>query len=268
MAESKRILVAPLDWGLGHATRCIPVIREFLEQNVRVIIAADKRPLHLLKEEFPHLDFINLPGYEIAYPTNGSMAVKIFQQIPKVVKRIREEHLALTRIIEEHKLDAIISDNRFGLWSDKVPSVFITHQLNIAVPKGLRIAGMLVNKLNRYYIKRYRECWIPDLPAENGLAGSMANIEKLKLNIPFHHLGTLSRFSMDQDYDKEFDLVCVLSGPEPQRSIFEKILIDQLKGTSYKTIMIRGITESDHREQISENLELIDHLASAEVDSK
>ena len=40
MKAKKRILVAPLDWGIGHATRCIPIIQQLITHNYEVIIAS------------------------------------------------------------------------------------------------------------------------------------------------------------------------------------------------------------------------------------
>ena len=99
-----RVLVAPLNWGLGHATRCIPIIRELLQQGTEVVIAADGHPLALLQQEFPQLTFITLPGYAIRYPANGSMALAMLLQLPKIVRKIKEEHKALSEIIDKYDI--------------------------------------------------------------------------------------------------------------------------------------------------------------------
>ncbi|MBL4658124.1 MAG: glycosyltransferase, partial [Flavobacteriales bacterium] len=134
----KRILVAPLDWGLGHATRCIPIIRELLSSGAEVIIAADGGGLLLLKEEFPDLECVNLPGYRMQYSGNRSMNFQVFANVPKIFYRIYKEHKELQKLVREFRLDAVISDNRYGLWSRKIYSVFITHQIAIKCPPGLK----------------------------------------------------------------------------------------------------------------------------------
>src|SRR4051812_22875600 len=120
----KNILVAPLDWGLGHASRCIPLVRYLLEKNMRVTIAADGRPLALLKQEFPMLEFIVLPGYTISYPEKRSFTFNMLLSLPRILSAIRLEHRALRQIINDKKIDAVISDNRYGLWNKKIKTVF------------------------------------------------------------------------------------------------------------------------------------------------
>ena len=131
MNRKKRILVAPLDWGIGHATRCIPIINALQAHEFEVVIAADGRPLHLLKNEFPNLEFIRFSGYHIKYSSYLPMGLSMLLQTPKILINIRKEHKLLAQIIDDYNIDGVISDNRFGLYNNKVPTVFITHQLQI-----------------------------------------------------------------------------------------------------------------------------------------
>ena len=96
-------MIAPLDWGLGHASRCIPVIRYLAEKKCEVLIGADKRPLALLRAEFPGLEFVVMPGYSISYPANGSMTLKMASSIPKIISGIKKEHEQLEKMIIEKK---------------------------------------------------------------------------------------------------------------------------------------------------------------------
>src|SRR5687767_12164171 len=185
--RKKRILVAPLDWGLGHAARCIPIIRHLLEKGCEVVIGADGRPLELLEGEFPQLEVALMPGYRITYPKSGSMVLRIAAQVPKILHGIRREHLLLGKIIQEKKIDAVISDNRYGLWNKKIPCVFITHQLMIKSPFGEK----LIHRLNKNYIRRFTECWVPDEEGEwSGDLGS-----KFALPPNGKYIGILSRFA-------------------------------------------------------------------------
>src|ERR1043166_5258587 len=171
MQQPKRILVAPLDWGLGHATRCIPIIRYLLEKGQEVIVGADGRPLELLKREFPGQEFIVIPGYKVSYPKKGSMTLKMAASVPKILAGIKKEHEQLDKITTAEKIDAVISDNRFGLWTKKVPCIFITHQLMIKSPFGEK----LLHRLNKNHIKKYTECWIPDAEGADNLSGDLAH---------------------------------------------------------------------------------------------
>lgn len=259
----KRILIAPLDWGLGHATRCIPIIRYLLQKSCEVIIGADGRPLQLLKKEFPSLDFIVIPGYNITYPKTGTMTLKIMSQIPKFVSGIKSEHELLKKIIIEKQLDAVISDNRFGLWSKTIPCVFITHQLMVKAPFGEK----LIHQLNKNYISKYSECWVPDM--KNGLSGDLGN--KFELSKNTKHIGLLSRFDTPPNQLSRGgmrELLVILSGPEPQRTIFENKIIEQISTLQKKSLIVQGITEKNERRKISEHTEIVSYLTSDELQKK
>ena len=132
-----RILVAPLDWGLGHATRCIPVIYELISQGAEVWIAGEGAPVVLLKNEFPNLHFLPLRGYRIRYANSRiGLLWTIIRQVPSILKSIKKENTWLRKVVEDYRFDAVISDNRYGLYHPSVPSVFITHQLQIKSPFG------------------------------------------------------------------------------------------------------------------------------------
>ncbi|HVA97544.1 MAG TPA: glycosyltransferase [Bacteroidia bacterium] len=260
-SAKKRILICPLDWGLGHATRCIPIIRFLQNKNLEVIIAADKAPLELLKKEFPNAEFIRLSGYEITYPDKGFMALKMFAQIPKIIRKIKSEHIQLEKIISEKRIDAVISDNRYGLWTNKIPSVFITHQLSIQAPFGKN----WIRKIIFSYIKKYDECWIPDVANENNFSGNLSHGIYLLPNTFF--IGTLSRFNKN-DSEKnnfEYNVMVLISGPEPQRTNFEKIIFQQFKNTSLKAIVVLGIPESAEKYTISNNIQVFSHLDSQQM---
>ena len=247
----KRILIAPLDWGLGHATRCIPIIKYLLEKKFEVIIAADGRPLQLLQKEFPALEFVVMPGYNISYPKNGSMVLKMAAQIPKILSGIKKENELLKKIIKEKKIDAVISDNRFGLWSKEVPCVFMTHQLMIKSPFGEKF----IHELNKKYISKYTECWVPDVAGKSNLSGDLSHKFPLPANAKF--VGILSRFDnrrfAPQRNTHFYDVAAIISGAEPQRTIFEKIVSGQLKNSELNTLIIAGKPEVYHGKKICRN---------------
>ena len=261
-----RILIAPLDWGLGHATRCVPIIKYLLEKKCEVIIGADGRPLQLLRKEFPSLEFIEMPGYDISYPKSGSMVLKMALQIPKIFSGIKLEHELLKKIIKERKIDAVISDNRFGLWSREVPCIFITHQLMVKSFFGERI----IHRLNKKYISKYSECWVPDDAEKNNLSGDLSHKFPLPKNAKF--IGVLSRFKIPLNPPlqggNKHHLLIILSGPEPQRTVFEKKVLQQASVTSKKVLIIQGVTENNERRMISEDVEIVSHLTSDELEKE
>jgi uncharacterized protein (TIGR00661 family) len=235
-----RILVCPLDWGLGHASRCVPVIDELLKEGADVVIAADNRPLEFLKKEFPSLEFIKFPGFNVRYPAKGNMVLKMASSTPDFLLKIISEHLRLRKISKQHHISGIISDNRFGLSHPKIPAVFITHQVNIISP----ILEKQVNILNRFFINRYQECWIPDNEGEDNISGKLS---QRRVELPrIRYIGPLSRFKKaEEESESKYDIAAVLSGPEPQRTIFETKLIAALEKKALKSILIRGVTESE-----------------------
>ncbi|MFN8257473.1 MAG: glycosyltransferase [Bacteroidales bacterium] len=264
-----RALVCPLDWGLGHATRDVKIIHGLIANGFEVIIGADNAPLFFLRENFPDLKFIRLPSAKISYPVKGSMTLKMLFSIPVILKGIIREHFLLKKIIREFGIQVVISDNRYGLWNKNVYSVFITHQVFIQTPFKWNWPGILLNKMNAWFISKFNECWIPDLPGNKNLSGILSHKNKLPVN--HHFIGILSRFEVSLNEKSLHDLLIpdilvILSGPEPQRSILENIIVRQLQQTSYKAIIIKGKPgESEINE--NENITFYNHLPTAELKS-
>lgn len=267
MNRNPNILICPLDWGIGHATRCVPIIDELLKQGASVIIGADKRPLAFLKNEYPQLKTIIFPGYKFSYSKNGNMVIKMGLQVPKILAGIRKEHKLLDKIITEHKIDAVISDNRFGLWSKRVPSVFMTHQLKVKLPGKNQFGENMLFKLNKWFIRKYKECWIPDFEWEDNLSGELSHFKNEISSLFF--IGPLSRFSKMKDVNENVnfqnDILVVLSGPEPQRTILENKLLEELPKMNLKCVVVGGKTELQEQRQISENIKFYSHLNSKDL---
>ena len=260
-----RILVCPLDWGIGHATRCVPVIKHFIDHGCQVVIGSDNRPMAFLQREFPDLEFIRFPGTHVIYPQRSMMVMKMLLQGPKLLKGVRKEHQELRTIISKYDIDIIFSDNRYGLWSTEIPSIFMTHQLQIKVPPYLKVLSPLIQKFNYAIINKYNECWIPDFESHNGLAGELSHPESLPAHV--YYIGTLSRFtgSLNQREVTEippFEILVLLSGPEPQRTILEERLLRQLQQTTIQTVIVRGVTEKQEEKQLGEHIRIFSHLES------
>ncbi len=247
MRDAKHILVAPLNWGLGHASRCVPVIRYLLEKGVHVTVVAECRPAAMLKQEFPGLDFVEFPGYEISYLKGNSMWFKMAWSIPKIIKGVAAEQNALNKFLEQHRVDGIISDNRYGMYSSKVPAVIITHQLNLQIPR----IGKTVSQQIHKYIRRFDECWIPDYPREQNLAGALSKSDGLQVNTKY--IGALSRFAPNPGAEpgSEIDVLAVLSGPEPQRTIFENLVVTQLSRKNLKVVLVSGKPDEHYKKNVN-----------------
>jgi UDP:flavonoid glycosyltransferase YjiC (YdhE family) len=228
-------LVAPLNWGFGHATRCIPIIYAILAKGWEPIIASDGKPLSLLQQEFPQLKILVLPSYQIQYPTHGNLQWHLLKKLPKMIKTMLAEHRLVQEIIQRELIDGIISDNRLGVWSKKIPSVYITHQLTVL--SG--ITTFLTSFVHRKFIHHFDECWIPDT-VSHSLAGTLATHHGFKIKTKY--LGVISRLSQQQE-SKKYDLCVLLSGPEPQRTLLENILLKELKQFKGSICFIRGVID-------------------------
>lgn len=260
------ILIAPLDWGLGHATRCIPVIRQLLHKNCQVWIAAEGAIKLLLQKEFPGLNFCELKGYHINYSKNRwLLPLTIGKQIPKILSAIQYENERLDEIVEEHQIQGIISDNRYGFYHDSIPSVFMTHQLLIKTPFG-KTADTYLQKLNYEYINSFSECWVPDNEGAVNLAGDLSHPEK-KPSVPLKYIGPLSRFHQ-APVEEEKHLLILLSGPEPQRTLFENLIAEQLSDYKGPVVLVRGLPGDTSKLNSSPNVSVYNHLPAGELNQK
>lgn len=258
----KRVLLAPLDWGLGHATRCIPIIRELQAQGCEVLVAGSGDSLRLLRKEFPGIHYFEIPGYNPRYPLRGSMVMAMATQLPRFVRVILSEHRAVEKIVRLHRIDLVISDNRYGCWAQFVPSVFITHQSNILMPKRFGFLSALVRKSSEYLINRFHFCWIPDFPEGNSLAGELISFGKMRLRTQVRYIGWLSRFvKRGVESVVKYDVLAVMSGPEPQRSELERQLLPQLRSSNLRFRLVRGLPSAE----FPNDGEVVNFLASEEM---
>ncbi len=256
-----KVLIAPLDWGLGHATRCIPIIYELLHNKCEVIIAASGNIKYLLQLEFPQIKFVSLEGYNIRYSQNKKNFSKaLLLQIPQIVKAIYKEHKTLAKIIEQNHINLIISDNRLGFYNKNITSIYITHQLTIKT--GNKFTEWLMQKIHYFFINKFDECWVPDNVGVNNLAGELSHpckMPKTKVN----YLGILSRFEKIEETTK-FDILILISGPEPQRTLFENIILKQLEDFAGTTLLIRGVPNKTEENNFSiyknSKIKIINHL--------
>jgi uncharacterized protein (TIGR00661 family) len=259
--STKNILVAPLNWGLGHATRCIPIIRELEKNGFTPILASDGVALQILQKEFPHLEALKLPSYEIEYAKNGAdFKWKLIKNSPKMIDAIFTEKKIVKKWVKEYNLFGIISDNRLGVYSKKIPSVFITHQLNVLSGKTTWISS----KLHQHFIKKFTECWIPDVERDPNLTGKLGHLKNTELHLTY--IGPLSRLEK-KDLPIKYDLMVILSGPEPQRTYLEQKLIKEVQQFDGKVVFIKGVLESEQKTEELGNITYYNYMTSEEVET-
>lgn len=199
-------------------------------------IASSGSALVLLRQEFPKLKFHELVSYDVHYSRIIPLILSLLFQVPKFLKRIRKEHDQIEKIIQKEKIDLIISDNRFGCWSQQTHSIFITHQVNLQLPWIMKWTYSFVNYFNHQQIKKFGLCWIPD-DSRNRITGELS----YRSGLNARYIGMLSRFEKDSSVQIKYDLLILLSGPEPQRTLLEQKLMRKLQGTLLKVFFVRGI---------------------------
>lgn len=234
----QKILVAPLDWGLGHATRCIPIIRCLVAQGHLVYLGITPQTAPLLQTEFPHLPCIQLPAYAVQYSkTAKGLPFTLLKQIPRLLSTIRREHTCLLQAVQEHGIQRILSDNRYGLWHPQVPAVMLIHQMQLQVPQSAW-GQTIINWIHTRMLSRFSACWIPDTP-QHRFGGNLT-----QTNLPnnkVQYLGPLSRFEGAHSLqEKRHYTLLLLSGPEPQRTQLEHILIQQHSDFQGEVVLVRG----------------------------
>ncbi|MBL7868300.1 MAG: glycosyltransferase [Flavobacterium lindanitolerans] len=259
--SSKKILVAPLNWGLGHATRCIPIIEALENNGYTPIIASDGVALQMLQKEFPHLQSLELPSYHIEYAKNGAFFKwKMIKNSPKMIEAILQEKKTIRQWIDEYDIAGIISDNRLGVYSKKIPSVFITHQLNVLTGNTTWISS----KVHQHIIKKFNQCWIPDVETKPNLSGKLGHLENPEENIKY--IGPLSRLHR-KPTDKKYDLMVILSGPEPQRGMLEAQLTQEMGQFKGKVVFIKGKIEPEQKIEQVGNVTYYNFMNTEELEN-
>lgn len=247
--KGKKILYCVLNWGLGHASRSIPLIKKLMQHN-QVQIASDGEAGILLQKEIPSLDYTELPSYGIHYKYS-SMHLNMLVQFPKMVATYTNEKSAIKTIFEDKQIDLIISDHRYGCRNREVESVFLGHQINI-------IGSGAATRINKSLIAKFDHCWVPDYDDQR-LSGELSTGGGIP-NLSF--IGPLSRMEKKL-VDKKYDIVIVLSGPEPKRTTLEQKLLKQLANLKLKACLVRGTKKANHIED--EQLEIFDLLESSRL---
>jgi uncharacterized protein (TIGR00661 family) len=259
--STKNILVAPLNWGLGHSTRCIPIINALIAEGFNPILASDGMALEMLSKEFPNLKILKLPSYQIKYAENGNhFKWKMLKNIPKMFEAIKNEKKIVRDWVKEFDLTGIISDNRLGVFSEKIPSVFITHQLNVLSGN----TTWLTSKIHQFIIKKFNECWVTDSDRNPNLSGKLGHLSKNNLNVKY--IGPLSRFTFKED-KIIYDLMVLLSGPEPQRAILENQLKNEILKFKGKVVFINGVIEKEQKVEQIENITFYNFMNSTELET-
>lgn len=238
--KGKRLIVSPLDWGLGHASRMIPVIKH-LSANNKVYIVCGKKNEYFFKSELPDIEVFTIYNLEINYFKKGVSFFNLLLLIFKVAFNSFYEHFAVKKIIKKYNINAVFSDNRYGLLFKGVECYFFTHQIFIILPKKIGFLENFVHICFTKYLSKFDKCFIPDFETGFGVSGILS--DKKPLNpLKFKRIGILSRFNGLElkKLNVEFDFLVLLSGCENQRTILENILIEKFSKSNKKVHLVRG----------------------------
>jgi uncharacterized protein (TIGR00661 family) len=262
------ILISPLEWGLGHAARMIPMAEKLLAMNQNVFIASGKEHLNLFREELQGLTYIDFPGFQPGYSRHLPQYIPLLFKTPLLLFHIARDHYRLKRIIKDHSIDIVISDNRFGLWNRKIRTVYITHMPLIPFPIPFRFMEFIGIFLHRIIIRKYSLCFIPDLPGEINLTGRLSHGIRLPENV--RYIGILSRFPvksqpLPQNIVAYKHNTVILSGPEPQRSLFRELVLKFLLDEKFVSVILEGRPGRGKEITRSDNYAFCSHLPSPEM---
>lgn len=256
----KRILYGVLNWGLGHATRSIPLITELLNRGHEVVLASDGDAFELLTEAFPQLMIEKLPSYNVKYAESKDDFNKvILKQIPHFLHVIKEEKKLAKKLCQKHGVHCIISDNRYGFLRKGFPSYFLGHQLQIKYPDN-KLVELAVNKVNRQLLQKFDKILVPDLPYPQSIAEELTSNFKGEKHI----LGLLSSLKTVKR-EKIYKVCAILSGPEPQRSILEEKLVSQLAALPFRSVIVRGLMKAGAELQVTEKSDIIDFANAQQI---
>ncbi len=262
LPKGGKVLVAPLNWGIGHATRCIPIIKQLQEQGFQPVIASDGAALLVLQKVFPNLSSFELPSYKVHYTKKSFwFNLNLLFQLPKFINAYYSEHKYIKALILKQNIKAIISDNRFGVFCKNIPSIYITHQLR--VKSGW--TTFLTTFFHKRVISNFDVCWVPDSEDLPNLSGKLSH--DISINIPVRYIGVLSQFEK-QPTQLKYDLLVLLSGPEPQRSLLEDKLLQELKETPKKVCFIRGVVSEKQQISTKGNIEIYNFLLGEDLQEK
>jgi predicted glycosyltransferase len=265
LETGRNILICPLEWGLGHAGRMIPVARKLLAAGNNVFIGSGEDHLEFFRKEVPGLSYIDFPGFRIKYSRWLPQYIVIFFTTPLFIFRSIQEHYRLKTIIRNYKIDILISDSRIGLWNKRISTALVTHMMRVPHPRGLRFLENAGNPLVKIITGKFNFCLIPDLPGEVNISGKLSHCSDLPLNA--RYTGLLSRFG---NHGKESDMVqkkyyctVILSGPEPQKTILRDKLTEILKTTDKPSVILEGSPRGEIQRSVNGNITFISHLPSS-----
>lgn len=258
-----KIIYGVCSWGLGHATRSLPVIRKLIEEDNELTIISNDRSLELLKKELgEEIDYFDIQDYPMLLSENSrQFMAKSIVYWPSFIARMESGLQSLKKILENKKYDRIISDGRYDIYSRKIPSFFISHQMRIMNPLRIKMFERGSEIFNLFFFKRFAGVIVPDYK-EDSLSGELShNLGRIDEN-KLHYVGALSDFKK-KNAKKDIDYLISISGPEPQRTMLEEIILKQVEGLDGNIVITLGKSENFEK-FVNKNVETRSFLTKEE----
>ena len=267
MQSSKNILICPLEWGLGHAGRMVPLAKKLIDLGHNVIIGSGSEHIEFFRKELPGVNCISFPGFSIRYSSWLPQYLIILLNTPVFIFSVIKEHRQLKKIITALSIDIVISDSRPGLWNRSVKTVFVTHMLRVPLPQWASFLERTGVFSTKRIIRKFTFCYIPDLDGGNDLSGKLSHGFKLPENA--RYIGILSRFRQASANTAASGQRCfctvILSGPEPQRSIMKQKLIGLLRLKGEQSVILEGKPGTYPEKRTEANITYLSHLSAVEM---
>lgn len=259
-SKTPKILFTILNMGLGHVSRSLPLINDLRSRGIQLYIGSSGRSLLFLQDEVQNTGFIELPDYELTYSQKGVSLPILFSQIPSLLGKIHQEHNVIESVIERENINLVLSDHRYGCYSHQVPSIFISHQLRFITPPYLRLFEFVGTGFNKWFHQKYDKVVVPDIlkGSEGIISGKLSRQDHDK---KYFFTGIMSSLYKMENCQQDIDILISVSGPEPQRTIFEQIVRSQMEMMEGNIIVLLGKPESGVIEEPRGHLKIIHHAS-------
>ena len=253
MKEQRLILYGVLDWGLGHAARSLPIIRGHIEKGDSVTVATSKKVYDsFICKHVEGVDFLELPSFEPLFSKSDNQFFYLIFQLPLFFYKYLVERIIVKKWANDHNPEIIFSDNRPACRHKNIYSVYITHQLRICNKKGRAIP--LISWFHKQIIKLFDKCLVPDYSDSAQSISGVLSHPPLK-GVRCEYIGPLSRFEKNETTGRGDNILILLSGPEPQRTLLENKILQQVGDINKSFFLVRG-SESALQYPLTDNIEV------------
>ncbi|MGB5098985.1 MAG: glycosyltransferase [Methanothrix sp.] len=260
------VFVSPLNWGLGHSTRDIPIIEELLRRGHEVTVGTSGNALALLQRECPQCNFITFKDYPAPYSDSRFFLPSFIAGIPAMLQAFAAERKRLEQILAENRFDMIISDNRMCVYSSKIPSYFISHQLRYSMPGYLYPLELMTIPFNSFFHSKFEGVIVPDIDPQGSsknLSGKLcrSNLNVTKRRVYYAGIITSTR---KMAVAEDLDFLAVVSGPEPQRTKLEEIVMKQVQMLPGEKVVLLGSPQKDSHKKVDGHTTVHSYVSTEE----